>query len=101
MYLVYLGNIVGYFRWIRRALNETTEVSYKALVSMGAVGAIAPMVFESLVACTRGFGRIFLQFISLYGIGMEIISNIAILAKIEVKHPHFEIPNEGPELRKS
>ena len=65
---------------------------------MGAVGAVAPTVFESVGASTHGFWWILSQIHQFHEKNMETISNIVIPRQIEVKHPQFEIPNEDPAI---
>ena len=63
---------------------------------MGALGAIAPTVFESVGASTHGFWWILPQ---MHQFSWENIWKYSkSLANIEIKHPQFEIPNKGPVL---
>ena len=66
---------------------------------MGAVGAKAPMVYESVVASTHGFWQLlsqFHQFTQNHYRKHYKYSNF--LGKSGVKHPWFKIPNEAPVM---
>ena len=66
---------------------------------MGAVGAIAPMVFESVGASTHGFWWILSQIhkFSWEKIWKLLVTHVVIpWQKIEVKPPQFQIDIEGP-----
>ena len=68
--------------------------SCRAPVSMGAVGASAPTVFESVGASTHGFWQIFPNCFNFHRNDAEnITKNSNFLAKSNFKHPQFEIPN--------
>ena len=66
------------------------------LVGMGALGASAPTVFESVGASTHGFWQFFSYF---HQFSLKLNGNCFkfgnSLAKSDIKHPQFEIPNGG------
>ena len=66
-------------------------------VSMGAVGALAPTVFESVGAGTHWFWQLFSWFHQLLQKRHKKCYDFSsLLAKNNSKHPQYEIPNKVP-----
>ena len=63
---------------------------------MGALSGIAPTVFESVGGSTHGFCQFFSHF---HQLSLKLNGNYYkfgnSLAKSDIKHPQFEIPNGG------